>query len=202
MADGDVYILGPGNTTSRLYINQLNPVINVHTMIGRHAVKYGLNFIGVQYNNFSPGHSGGNFMFNRSFPQGPDPTVSSPLAGYDFASFLLGMPGTGSVDYNAVPAESIKYYGFYAQDDWKLSHRLTLNLGIRFSHEGPINERFDRGTVGFDPNAPSPIAARVETNYAAHPVPELAQLNVKGGLGFLGVNGTPSGYLAVPAIYY
>ncbi|HZQ56213.1 MAG TPA: TonB-dependent receptor [Bryobacteraceae bacterium] len=202
MKDGDVYILGPGNTTSRLYINQLNPVINIHSMFGRHAVKYGFNFIGVQYNNFSPGHSGGIFTFDRTFTQGPDPTVSSSLSGYDFASFLLGMPGSGSVDYNAVPAETIKYFGFYAQDDWKITDRLTLNLGMRFEHEGPITERYNRGTSGFDPNAANPIAAQVAANYAAHPVAQLTQLNVRGGLGFLGVNSTPSGYLAVPALYY
>ncbi len=202
MADGDVYILGPGNTTSRLYINQLNPEINVHTMFGRHALKYGFNFIGVQYNNLSPGHSGGQFSFSRAFTQGPDPTVSNSLAGFDFASYLLGMPATGSVDFNAVPAESVKYFGLFAQDDWKATDRLTLNMGLRVEHEGPITERFNRGTSGFDPNAPSPIAAQVAANYAANPVPQLAQLNVRGGLGFLGVNGAPSAYLSVPALYY
>jgi hypothetical protein len=202
MGSGDVYNLGGGNTPSRLYINEFSPQISVHSIYGRHAVKYGANFIGVQYNNFSPGHSGGTFTFNRSFTQGPDPTVSSSLSGFDFASYLLGMPGSGSVDFNAVPAESVKYYGLFVHDDWKVSDRLTLNVGIRFSHEGSITERFNRGNAGFDPSATTPIAAQAQANYAANPVPQLAQLNVKGGLGFLGQGSTPDGYLSVPALYY
>ena len=201
MGDGDVYNLGGGNTPSRLYINELSPQLTVHSIYGHHALKYGVNYIGVQYNNFSPGHSGGTFTFNRSFTQGPDPTVSSSLSGFDFASYMLGMPGSGSVDFNAVPAESVKYYGFFLHDDWKVSSRLTLNLGIRFSHEGPITERYNRGNSGFDPNASTPIAAQAMANYAANPAPQLSQLVVKGGLGFLGVNNTPSGYLSVPTLY-
>lgn len=201
-SDGDVYSLGGGNTPSRLYINEFSPQISIHSVYGHHAIKYGANFIAVQYNNFSPGHSGGTFSFNRSFTQGPDPTVSSSLSGFDFASYLLGMPGSGSVDFNAVPAESVKYFGFFLHDDWKIAPRLTLNLGIRFSHEGPITERFNRGNAGFDPNATTPIAAQAQANYAANPVPQLAQLNVKGGLGFLGQGNTPAGYLSVPTLYY
>src|SRR5580704_11471469 len=196
MSDGDVYSLGGGNTPSRLYINELSPQVTVHSIYSHHALKYGFNYIGMQYNNFSPGHSGGTFTFNRSFTQGPDPTVSSSLSGFDFASYMLGMPGSGSVDFNAVPAESVKYYGFFVHDDWKVSRRLTLNIGIRFSHEGPITERYDRGNAGFDPNAASPIAAAAAANYAANRVPQLSSLVVKGGLGFLGVGGTPSGYLS------
>jgi Carboxypeptidase regulatory-like domain len=202
MSDGDVYNLGGGNTPSRLYINEFSPQISVHSIYGRHSVKYGFNFIGVQYNNFSPGHSGGTFSFNRSFTQGPDPTVSSSLSGFDFASFLLGTPGSGSADFNAVPAESVKYFGFFVHDDWKVSSRLALNLGIRFSHEGPVTERYNRGDSSFDPNAALPIAAQVAANYAANPVPQLAALNIKGGLGFLGANNTPTGSLSVPDLYY
>ena len=104
MGTGDAQSLGGGNTPSRRYINQFNPEANVHSIYGRHALKYGANFIGVQDNNFSSARSGGSFTFNRSFTQGPDPTVSNSLAGYDVASFVLGMPGSGFVDFNAVPA--------------------------------------------------------------------------------------------------
>jgi len=199
--DGDFSDLGGGNTPSRRYINELNPEINVHSMFGRHALKYGFNFIGTQDNNFSSAHSGGIFTFGRVFTQGPDPTVSGPLSGNDLASYLLGTPTTGSVDFNAVPAETVKYFGFYVHDDWKVSDRLTLNAGIRFEHEGPITERFNRGNSGFDPNAASPLAAKAAANYAANSVPQLAQFNVTGGLGFLGAN-APDGYLSGPAMYY
>jgi hypothetical protein len=210
MGTGDAQSLGGGNTPSRRYINQLNPEANVHSVYGRHALKYGANFIGVQDNNFSSARSGGSFTFNRSFTQGADPTVSNSLAGYDVASFVLGMPGSGFVDFNAVPATSVKYYGLYVQDDWKISDRLTLNVGMRFEHEGPILERFNRGNSGFDPNAASPLAAKAAANFAANTLPQLKQLNVSqltqlnvtGGLGFLGSGNAPRGYLDVPTLYY
>jgi hypothetical protein len=210
MGTGDSQNLGGGNTPSRRYINQLNPEVNVHSMYGRHAVKYGMNFIGVQDNNFSSARSGGNFTFNRAFTQGPDPTVANALAGNDIASFVLGTPGSGYVDFNAVPATSVKYFGFYVQDDWKVTDRLTFNMGLRFEHESPITERYNRGNSGFDPNAASPLAANAAANFTANTLPQLKALNVTqlgalnvvGGLGFLGVGGAPSGYLAVPAMYY
>jgi hypothetical protein len=210
MGTSDAQSLGGGNTPSRRYINQLNPEANVHSMYGRHALKYGMNFIGVQDNNFSSARSGGSFTFNRTFTQGPDPTVANALAGNDIASFILGTAGSGFVDFNAVPATSVKYFGFYVQDDWKVSDRLTLNFGLRFEHEGSITERYNRGNSGFDPNAASPVAAKAAANFAANTLPQLkslnvtqiSQLNVLGGLGFLGVGGAPGGYLAVPAMYY
>jgi hypothetical protein len=210
MGTGDAQSLGGGNTPSRRYINQLNPEANVHSIYGRHALKYGINFIGVQDNNFSSARSGGSFTFNRSFTQGSDPTVANSLAGYDVASFVLGMAGTGFVDFNAVPATTVKYFGLYAQDDWKMNDRLTLNLGLRIEHEGPITERFNRGNSGFDPNAVSPLATKAAANFASNTLPQLkqlnvtqlTQLNVTGGLGFLGVNNAPTGYLAVPSLYY
>jgi hypothetical protein len=202
MSDGDVYNLGGGNTPSKLYINELSPQISIHSMYGRHALKYGANFIGMQYNNFSSGHSGGTFSFSRVFTQGPTPTTSGSLSGFDWASFMLGTPASGSVDFNAVAAYEVKYLGFFAQDDFKVSDRLTVNAGIRFSHEGPITERYNRADSGFDPNATPSIAAAAQAAYAASPVPQLSQLVVRGGLGFLGVNGTPRGYLSVPDLYY
>lgn len=210
MKNGDVNELGGGNTPSRRFINQLNPEVNVHSVYGRHALKYGANFIGVQDNNFSSGRSGGLFTFDRSLTQGPDPTVANALSGFDFASFMLGTPGSGYVDYNAVPAKTVKFFGFYLQDDWKVSERLTVNLGLRFEHEGPITERYNHGNAGFDPTAASPIAAQAQANFTAKTLPQLTQLGitqlsqfkVAGGLGFLGVNNTPDGYLAVPALYY
>jgi len=210
MGTGDAQNLGGGNTPSRRYINQLNPEVNVHSTYGRHAVKYGFNFIGVQDNNFSSARSGGNFTFSRVFTQGPDPSTSNALAGNDIASFVLGTPASGFVDFNAVPSTVVKYYGFYGQDDWKVSGRLTVNLGLRIDHESPITERFNRLNSGFDPNVASPLQAQAAANFAASTLPalkalgvnQLSSFNVVGGLGFAGAGGAPRGYLSVPALYY
>src|SRR5437870_2584970 len=132
--------------------------------------------------------------------QGPNPTVTSTTAGFALAGFLLGTPTQGYTDYNVQPTLSNRFYSFYAQDDWKISNRLTLNLGLRAEHEGPVTDRYNHGNSGFDFGVNSPLAAQAAANYAASPVPQLAALNVKGGLGFVGVNGAPAGNLSMPAV--
>jgi hypothetical protein len=91
------------------------------------------------------------------------------------ASFLLGA-GDFGFNYTGGPDEinSFRYYGGYLQDDWKVSHRLTLNLGLRYDYETPWRERFNRIT-GWDPTAQSPL--------------QVAGLNLVGGLDFPGTNG-------------
>lgn len=199
---GDVENLGAGRQTAQQYINQFNPLVNVHSTLGRHALKYGFRYQLAQFNRFQPGRSGGFFKFDRTFTRGPDPTRSTATAGFDFASFLLGTPTRGYADINVNPANQNTYLAFYVQDDWKVTPRLTLNLGLRFEHEGPVTERFDRGSSGYDFNVASPLEAAAQANYARNPIPELAVLRVRGGLRFLAVEGAPRGNLEMPALVY
>jgi hypothetical protein len=199
---GDVDNLGAGRTTARTYINQYNPLLNFHTSLGRHALKYGFRYQIGQQNNFAPNRSGGFFRFDRILTRGPDPNRATNTGGHDIASFLLGTPSRGYTDISASRTMLNTYYSFYIQNDWKTTDRLTLNLGLRFEHEGPVKERFDRGSAGYDFNVANPVEAAAKANYARNPIPELAALNVKGGLRFLNVNGAPRGNLDMPAMIY
>src|SRR5581483_2871115 len=69
------------------------------------------------------------------------------------------------------------YFAEYIQDDWRVTKKLTLNLGLRYDLDTPRTERYNRINY-FDPNAPSPIANQV---------PGFS--NLRGGLVFVGVNG-------------
>ncbi len=191
--DDDLDNLGPGRTPNRTFVNVYNPLINAHTTLGRHNFKYGARFQLSQQNVFDVGRSAGKFEFDREFTQGPDPTRTTTNSGNDLASFLLGLPSSGYVDITASPALENKYYAAYFQDDWKTTNRLTLNLGVRFEHESPVTDRFNRGSAGYDFSAQNPLAAAVAANYAAHPIPQLAALNITGGLRFLAVDGAPRG---------
>jgi hypothetical protein len=199
---GDVENLGAGRTTSREVNNQYNPLVNVHTTLGRHALKYGFRYQIGQLNGFGAGRSGGLFRMDRRFTQGPDPTRTTLNSGHDFASMLLGTPSSGFVDQNASRALQNAYWATYIQNDWKTTDRLTLNVGLRLEHETAPTERFDRGSGGLDTSVASPVEAGAKANYARNPIPELRELNAKGGLGFLNAGGAPRSALDMPTIIW
>jgi hypothetical protein len=151
-------------------------------LIGTHTVKVGADYRQMQLETTLQNNTAGSFSFQNLFTAGP-----GRVGGYDFASFLLGAPSTGLVDFNRGGGlYYIRYGGGYVQDDWRISSRFTLNYGVRFEHESGLREKDDRITVGFDPNATSPelqaIDAAIRRNGYTGPT-------LKGGLIFAGVNG-------------
>lgn len=141
----------------------------------------------------SLGRSSGNLSFGTNWTHGPDDNSASSPLGQGLASFLLGLPTGGYYDINASYAQQYQVTGWYVQDSWKLSPRLTVDLGLRWEAEAPTTERFNRAIRGYDFVTPSPIAAQVEANYAKNPIPQIAAQDFKviGGLTFAGVNGQP-----------
>ena len=73
------------------------------------------------------------------------PTKTATNSGNGIASFLLGLPSSAYTDIAIAPALQNKYYAAYVQDDWKVTNRLTLNLGVRVEHETPAADRFIAG---------------------------------------------------------
>ena len=57
---------------------------------------------------------------------------------------------------NLKPAYASKYFGFYSQNDWKITHSLTLNLGVRYEVQPGITERYNR-LAGYDLSARNPL---------------------------------------------
>jgi hypothetical protein len=145
---------------------------------GAHTLKTGFEGRMLRVNVWEA-RSAGTFNFRANETQGPNPTTASSTAGYGFASLLLGFGQPNDVliqNWKNVAANSF-YWAFYAQDDWRVSSRLTLNLGLRYDIDVPRTERYDRMNF-FDPDAPSPLAQQVPA------FPDL-----RGGVVFVGVDG-------------
>ena len=132
---------------------------NVTKIFSGHSLKVGAEARLMRLNYLQPGYPQGNFTFARATTN-QDPNASSSIQGNAIASMLLGW-GSGG-DYNLDPpsASASKYFGYYVQDDWKISRRLTVNLGLRLDYDVPRTERYNR-LSWFDFNAPSPIAGMV-----------------------------------------
>ncbi|MBX5496923.1 MAG: TonB-dependent receptor, partial [Bryobacteraceae bacterium] len=117
----------------------------------RHTLKAGFETRILRFNTRQTNDQAIQFSFGPTFTQGPNPTASSATAGYGLATFLLGIAG-GSITPSPALALQNTYYALYLQDDWKVTPRLTLNLGLRWDVEPARTERFNQLT-NFDFNA-------------------------------------------------
>ena len=76
------------------------------------------------------------------------------------------------------------YHHFFVQDDWRVSPKLTANLGLRLEINSGMSESSDRNLAGFDTVTSNPIEPTAIANYALNPIPEIpvSAFKVKGGL--------------------
>jgi hypothetical protein len=125
------------------------------------------------------------FNFSSTATAGPNPQTASPATSGDaFASLLLGVGTGGSTGVSVLPYNSKHYYGTFFEDDWKITRKLTLNLGLRWEHQTAPVERFNQQSF-FDFNAINPISQSVGST-------------VKGAVVFNGVNGVRRGLYNPP----
>lgn len=174
--------LGDGTITGIVH----NLAATLDSLRGKHNLRYGADLR--LYRSF--GIAGGydvspGFQFLPTYTRATD--TSANVAGQDFAAFLLGIP-SGQMQRSASYATQDKFLGLFIQDDWKLTPKLTLNMGLRYEYESPETERFNRAIRGFDRSTPNPIEAQASANYAGNPIPQLPvdQFRVLGGLMFTG----------------
>lgn len=167
---------------------------------GTHSIRTGFEFrVYQQADKFFGNAQTGQFTFDSTWTRGPfNNSATSPSSlGQSVAALLLGLPGSGSIQRAADYVEQSNSWGFFVQDDWKVSPRLTLNLGLRYEFETPLRERYNRSALGFDTNYVQPISAAAQAAYAAI-YPAIsggfaqfppAALALKGGMTFAGLNG-------------
>ncbi|NYF51780.1 TonB-dependent receptor [Tunturiibacter gelidoferens] len=149
---GGLQTLGSNDFLPSDEVSQTLQITDDFTKIyGKHSFKMGVEFQNVHFNTLQPAYSRGEFDFNSGNYVGV-PGQSGDQNG--IAQFLLSPQAAtypGGVGFvggaNEIHASNIsktydtrKYLAVYFQDDWKVTPRLTLNLGLRWDYFSPISE--------------------------------------------------------------
>jgi hypothetical protein len=157
--------LGPDTFTVLTNISMVHAVTaSVTKIFSRHTVKAGGEYRKLLVNFQQHGQPSSAYSFGRGFTQ-QEINVANLTQGFPYADFLLGIPGGGSASHEPAVASASTYWAGYIQDDWKVSRRLTLNVGLRYDIDLPRTERFNRYSF-WVPQDPSPIAGRVQASAA------------------------------------
>jgi len=155
-------------------------------IVGNHSIRTGYDLrMYKEFGSEAAGQAGEYVMRNNSaFTRAQD--NSAGVFGQDLATFMLGLPTSGTLDRNTTRLDITMYHGLFVQDDWKVSNRLTLNLGLRYDYESATYDTQNRNARGFDPAATLDITAQAQARYAANPIPQLpaSAFAVRGGLQF------------------
>ncbi|HWB98310.1 MAG TPA: TonB-dependent receptor, partial [Bryobacteraceae bacterium] len=153
----DVRGLGSGGNAPELnYFTTFQWLDNMTWTRGKNSLKFGVNIIRRRKNKINPDNSVGNFSFGSQLTSncggiGSGCTIN-PNTGFSVASFVLGYPTSVSRALLLGIAGERKWeYGAYVQDDYRVTRRLTLNLGLRYEYFSPPVEVADRQS-NFDPS--------------------------------------------------
>ncbi len=182
---GDYSALGRGQSIN--ITNNFNLMASLTKIQGAHTLKMGVDWRRIHFIR----QNSGNILFFRADRDWTQRlwNQGEATAGDSYATFLLGLQSSSANSFAPVyPFNRQWYFSPYFQDDWKVTRKLTLNLGLRWDYNGPPDEKHNRLNRGFNPTAGNPVASAIPAAMIAL-YPQLKDL--KGGLEFAGIGGNP-----------
>ncbi|HKA01464.1 MAG TPA: carboxypeptidase regulatory-like domain-containing protein, partial [Candidatus Solibacter sp.] len=182
--------------------NQLNFAPSLTLTRGTHTIRAGFEFNYYAVGNGGTGTSQGFFTFDSGWTrQATGRSLTSTDQFNAVASVLLGLPASGTIEVANTYYWSRPYYAGYIQDDWKVTKKLSINVGLRYDVQIPFLERYNRRNRGFDILTKNPLSDQILAKWAAekkaydannpkYPYPDPPAV-LTGQWLFLGANGQP-----------
>ena len=119
---------------------------------GKHSLKFGMELRRNLSNDFRCSACSGTFTFNSTLTGNPQAPAGT---GYDVASFMLGAVASATMTAQVGSSLQNLDQAYYIQDDWKISPRITINLGLRYDYQPAAWERHN-GLSRFNPFVTNP----------------------------------------------
>ncbi len=114
---------------------------NLTKIVGAHTLKAGINFQHVRFYGLQPPNGIGYQNFSGVYTS--DPGQPNAVTGSGAADFLLDLMNNSGMN-TVTPFTDLRwYYSAFLQDDWKVTPRLSVNLGLRWEYSQPIRELHD-----------------------------------------------------------
>jgi hypothetical protein len=110
---------------------------NVTKSLGKHSLKFGVSLQSVRQAFLQPNSSRGVYTWTGLYTS----NLGASFTGYGVADFLANQMNSASISGEANVADTRWYRSGYAEDDWKILHKLTLNLGLRYDYYQPWKEQ-------------------------------------------------------------
>lgn len=159
---------------------------------GYHSIRAGTDLRGQYRTGGAGGNTSGSFAFDNQYTRRNEDTFTpTGSLAHSYAAFLMGIPSSASISTTDSYAMYNPYFAWYVQDQWRITPKLSLNVGLRIEYEKGPTERYNRAISHLDPSAKLPITDAAQTAYARAPIPELnaADFAVRGGSIYPGTGG-------------
>jgi hypothetical protein len=124
---------------------------NLTKIIGNHSLKFGVQLMSLRYATLQPPYSHGTYSFSGLYTS----DLGASFTGFGVADLIADQNNASNISPIITVNDERWYRSGYAQDDWRVTPRLTVNLGLRYDYFQPYREMagqqanfFTTGTLG------------------------------------------------------
>lgn len=109
---------------------------NVTKIVGNHSLKFGVDFQSIRFSTVQPPYPRGTYNYNGLYTS----NLGAAFTGYGAADFLADQNNGANLSNEFKNGDARWYRAAYAQDDWRVNSKLTLNLGVRYDNYKPYKD--------------------------------------------------------------